>query len=73
MVAAIAFNTGPPFRKYFWTNIPFTVFLLAIIGFDLALLFVRGTNYLASNEVFQLRDFMTVDPAVEAAAREALA
>lgn len=71
MVAAIAFNSGPPFRKHFITNIPFTLLLLAIIAFDLALLFIRGTNYLASPDVFALRDFMTEDPEVTAAARAA--
>lgn len=71
VVAAIAFNSGPPFRKHFYTNIPFTVMLLAITAFDLALLFIRGTHYLDSPEVFALRDFMTEDPAVTAAAKAA--
>jgi len=25
VISAIAFNTGKPFRKYFWTNYPFTI------------------------------------------------
>lgn len=65
IVAALAFNAGPPFRKHLYTNIPFFLMLLAITAFDLALLFCPGDNIVASLEWFSLLDFKFPRPPSE--------
>ena len=65
VISALSFNTGAPFRKPFYTNILFTLTLFTIIAFDLALLFVPGTNVLNSPDVFVLMPFITSPPESE--------
>ena len=63
VVAAMAFNKGAPFLKNFYTNIPFTLCLIAIIACDLAILFQpAGPKHLS--EAFLLRNFEMPDGSV---------